>query len=271
MRTRSRRSSAAVCVDARLVHRRRPRPYVPERQITYRPIQAEDDGYVSSNTCRACHPAQYESVARVVPPHDDAGRHAGDRPRRFRRCARGPTWQETLSRSSGGATSTGPSSAIPTGEGAQRCSARESPRQIVMITGSHLPAGLLVPDDRTRVLGQLPAMYLIAERRWIPRDAALLHPASRRASVRDRAMERRVRQLSCDQRQATIRRARRRWRGGHAGDHRRYACCGAWHCLRGMSRPGRRARPPNRQPAAPLLAIPDRRGGSRCTSSSPPC
>ena len=36
-------------------------PYVPERLVTYRPIQAEEDGYVSSNACRACHPAQYEA------------------------------------------------------------------------------------------------------------------------------------------------------------------------------------------------------------------
>src|SRR5512134_3448195 len=36
-------------------------PYVLEQQVTYRPIQVEGDGYVSSNACRACHPAQYSA------------------------------------------------------------------------------------------------------------------------------------------------------------------------------------------------------------------
>lgn len=36
-------------------------PRVPEAQITYRPIQLHEDGYVSSDTCKSCHPAQYEA------------------------------------------------------------------------------------------------------------------------------------------------------------------------------------------------------------------
>ncbi len=30
-------------------------PRVPEAQITYRPVQVQEDGYVSSDTCKACH------------------------------------------------------------------------------------------------------------------------------------------------------------------------------------------------------------------------
>jgi formate-dependent nitrite reductase cytochrome c552 subunit len=58
-------------------------------------------------------------------------------------------------------------------------SAQDRPRikrQIVMITGSHHQQVYWYRTGRTRVLGQLPAMYLIEEERWIPRDAALLHP-----------------------------------------------------------------------------------------------
>src|SRR5436309_882525 len=38
-----------------------PESVVSERHITYRPIEVDDDGYVSSRTCKACHPAQYET------------------------------------------------------------------------------------------------------------------------------------------------------------------------------------------------------------------
>jgi hypothetical protein len=34
-------------------------PHVPESAIAYRPIQVREDGYVSSETCKACHPSQY--------------------------------------------------------------------------------------------------------------------------------------------------------------------------------------------------------------------
>src|SRR5436309_1796689 len=33
----------------------------PERAVTGRPIRIPGDGYVSSQTCRACHPSQYAS------------------------------------------------------------------------------------------------------------------------------------------------------------------------------------------------------------------
>ena len=36
-------------------------------------LRSKTIGYVSSDTCRACHPAQIRSVARIVSPDDDAG------------------------------------------------------------------------------------------------------------------------------------------------------------------------------------------------------
>src|ERR1700674_4911809 len=39
-------------------------PVVPERTIANRPIQVPDDGYASSQTCKACHPGQYETWQR---------------------------------------------------------------------------------------------------------------------------------------------------------------------------------------------------------------
>jgi hypothetical protein len=49
-------------------------------------------------------------------------------------------------------------------------------REVVMVTGSHYQQVYWYRTDRTRVIGQLPATYLIGERNWIPRDSALLHP-----------------------------------------------------------------------------------------------
>ena len=49
-------------------------------------------------------------------------------------------------------------------------------RQVVMITGSHHQQVYWYATGRNRLLGQLPAAYLIAEQRWIPRRAAVLHP-----------------------------------------------------------------------------------------------
>ena len=34
-------------------------PQSPERSVEQRPIQVPDEGYASSETCRACHPEQY--------------------------------------------------------------------------------------------------------------------------------------------------------------------------------------------------------------------
>jgi hypothetical protein len=51
-------------------------------------------------------------------------------------------------------------------------------RQVVMITGSHHQQVYWYATGRNRLLGQLPAAYLIAEQRWIPRRSAVLHPPS---------------------------------------------------------------------------------------------
>jgi hypothetical protein len=150
-------------------------PRIPEAQVTYRPIQIQEGGYVSSDTCKACHPAQYEawhgSFHRTMTqlPTTDTVRADFDgvrvtdlpgnpidlelRENEFWAEFGDPDWK-----SSG---------------------AGERPRirrQIVMLTGSHYQQVYWYRTDRTRVVGQLPATYLINERRWIPRDSALLHP-----------------------------------------------------------------------------------------------
>jgi cytochrome c553 len=49
-------------------------------------------------------------------------------------------------------------------------------RQVVLITGSHQQQVYWYRTGRSRLLGQLPAMYMIAEGRWIPRRSAFMRP-----------------------------------------------------------------------------------------------
>ena len=49
-------------------------------------------------------------------------------------------------------------------------------RQVVMTTGSHHQQIYWYATGHGRLLGQLPAIRLIADDRWIPRRAAVMHP-----------------------------------------------------------------------------------------------
>lgn len=51
-------------------------------------------------------------------------------------------------------------------------------RRVSMITGSHNQQVFWYATGHERLLGQLPGAYLVAERRWIPRRMAVLHPPS---------------------------------------------------------------------------------------------
>jgi len=51
-------------------------------------------------------------------------------------------------------------------------------RQVTMITGSHNQQIFWYATGHDRVLGQLPAAYLVPEQQWIPRRMAVLHPPS---------------------------------------------------------------------------------------------
>jgi len=53
---------------------------------------------------------------------------------------------------------------------------RRIKRQVVMSTGSHHQQIYWYETGKSRVLGQLPAIWLTADRRWIPRRAAIMHP-----------------------------------------------------------------------------------------------
>src|SRR5262249_38068521 len=65
------------------------------------------------------------------------------------------------------------SDAPPTGI---RSSSERIKRQVVMTTGSHNQQIFWYATGNSRVLGQLPAIWLTAERIWIPRRAAIMIP-----------------------------------------------------------------------------------------------
>ena len=151
------------------------KPALPsESSITDRPIQVAEDGYVSSQTCKACHPNQYSTwhasyhrtMTQVAAPETVVADFGGitvdgvhGRPMRLNR--RGDAfWAEFDD----------PDSSVRPEERSR------IERQVVMITGSHHQQVYWYATGRNRLLGQLPGAYLIRERRWIPRRAAVLHP-----------------------------------------------------------------------------------------------
>jgi Cytochrome c552 len=168
-------------------------PPGPRLAASNRPIQQNEDGYVSSDTCRACHPSEYaawhasyhRSMTQVASPETvranfDAVQVDAVHGRPMRLTRDGvrfyaefddPDWN-----GAGGplaARGVPAASAGPLQGEAPRIS-----REVVMITGSHHQQIYWYATGRDRLLGQLPGAYLIAEQRWIPRRAAVLHPPS---------------------------------------------------------------------------------------------
>ena len=156
-------------------------PVVPEERITHRPIQTGTDGYVSSSACQACHPSQYASwygsyhrtMTQVATPEtvvaDFDGVLVADvhgEPMRLER--RGDEfWAEFND---------------PGAEGPQSERPRIT-RQVVMITGSHHQQIYWYATGHERALNVLPGVYLIADRRWAPRSAVVLHPPNQAVST----------------------------------------------------------------------------------------
>jgi hypothetical protein len=163
---------AGVLLAALLLKSLRAR--VPEERITGRPIQIADEGYSSSESCRACHPRQYatwhqsyhRTMTQVATP-ESVGANFDDvrvaevpgRPMALER--RGEEFWATLD--------------DPDSDGRNGARPRIA-RQVVMTTGSHRQQIYWYATERGRLLGQLPAEYLVEDGRWIPRSAVLMHP-----------------------------------------------------------------------------------------------
>ena len=158
-------------------------PLVPEAAVEHRPIAVSDDGYVSSETCRACHPSQYatwhgsfhRTMTQVATPESvradfdgvevDAG--PGGRMRLERRGDE--FWAEFDD---------------PGWEGDPGDRPRIT-RQVVMITGSHHQNIYWYSTGHERALNVLPGVYLLDEERWTPRNAVVLAPPGRGVAMLD--------------------------------------------------------------------------------------
>lgn len=144
-----------------------------EQAVDNRPIRVADDGFTSSSTCRACHPDQYASWRAS---YHRTMTQVADR-ESVRADFDGVTVADVhgspmrLSRRDGRYLA-----AFDDPDGDGRGTASRIEREVVMVTGSHHQQIYWYPTGRDRLLGQLPGAYLIAERRWIPRRMAVLHP-----------------------------------------------------------------------------------------------
>jgi formate-dependent nitrite reductase cytochrome c552 subunit len=148
----------------------------PESHVTNRPVQQREDGFVSSDACRACHPSQYASwhasyhrtMTQVATPETAIPDFDGQtvsavhgRPMVLRE-RDGALWAEFDD----------PDSPAPPDQRAR------IEREVTLVTGSHNQQVFWYSTGHDRVLGQLPGAYLVQERRWVPRRMAVLHPPS---------------------------------------------------------------------------------------------
>jgi hypothetical protein len=147
---------------------------IPESAVPDRPVQISEDGYASSQACQSCHPGQYGAwfasyhrtmtqVARpatVVAGFDRVRVDAVDGRPMFLESRGGQLWAEFDE---------------PDWDGEGSAPPRIS-RRVVMTTGSHQQQIYWYPSGHHRMLGQLPAIQLVSEGRWIPRRSATMHP-----------------------------------------------------------------------------------------------
>jgi hypothetical protein len=147
-----------------------------------RPAQIAVDGYRSSDGCRACHPSQYASwhasyhrtMTQIATPQTVATSFDGvtvqpatGGPMRLEQDGQ-RLWAEFAdpdnARRNGDGSASGPGRPV------------RIRRQVVMTTGSHNQQIFWYATGNSRVLGQLPAIWLTAEQTWIARRAAIMAP-----------------------------------------------------------------------------------------------
>ena len=142
----------------------------------YRPVENPIEHYVSSTACRSCHPQHYatwhdsyhRSMTQLANPDSVVGTF-DDQPfelkgKTYRMQRRGDEYWAELD-------GTGPDG-----------KAIRYWTRLVMTTGSHHQQVYWYSTGETRVLGQLPIVFLIPEQRWVPRESAFLRPPQETSS-----------------------------------------------------------------------------------------
>ncbi len=136
-----------------------------------RPIEVTDAGYgyVSSKTCRVCHPGEYATwhatYHRTMTQVADSGSIMGD----FEDC---DLHLQHLSFRLG---HTGDDYWVDI-HNRRRLHQDPVRRRIVLTTGSHHRQWVWLETGETRKLQALPFIYLKDQQRWVPHSAAFVHP-----------------------------------------------------------------------------------------------
>jgi hypothetical protein len=147
---------------------------VSEHEVSTRPAAVAGEQYVTSTTCRACHPREYatwagsyhRSMTQVATPRAVRGEFPG----RFTM----PEGEYELTRRGDEFWVEMPDPRAPAAPGAGPRPRVE--RQLVMTTGSHHLQFYWYASGTRRQPVMLPVAFRIAEKRWLPRDAVLLMP-----------------------------------------------------------------------------------------------
>ncbi len=140
-----------------------------------RPLQVQKDGYVSSDTCRSCHPAEYDSW------------HAS-----FHRTMTTLASSDTIKGEfHGQPLLLGGETYVPGRTGDRYWIEMDDPfapedelhpkrvrKDVAMITGSHHMQVYWFPSGRSRILEQSPIVYWIDQQRWLPRSSSFLSPSA---------------------------------------------------------------------------------------------
>lgn len=146
-----------------------------ESEVTNRPIEVPAEGHVTSRTCQACHPSEYESwhhsyhrtMTQVASPETVAGDFSNlrldfkyaylmsQRGDEFWVASNDPTWVEAGGNPGNGGF---------------------VERQIVLTTGSHHEQMYWFWTGESRKLALFPFAYRVQEKRWLPFTSILLTP-----------------------------------------------------------------------------------------------
>jgi hypothetical protein len=141
-------------------------PPLSQRDAAHRPAEAASPGYVTSDACLGCHPAQHATwrgsyhrgMTRLATPEsvrgDFDGRTLAWKGRRARVQRDGDEFWVDL--------------------GADGSPA--SRRRVVMTTGSHTIQMYWTSLGRARAIERIPFAYHLGERRWLPLEAVFIRP-----------------------------------------------------------------------------------------------
>jgi formate-dependent nitrite reductase cytochrome c552 subunit len=137
-----------------------------EQAVAHRPVAVQGDGYVSSNACRSCHAREYASWAssyhrtmtQVATPSSVLGDFRDQRVSEQPVYAVGRDGDRFLFGMADDASQ--PLQQYP----------------VTLVTGSHHMQIYWYELGESRKLGQLPYVYMLDDKRWVPRATVFLEP-----------------------------------------------------------------------------------------------